>query len=459
VLAAGVELGTVARTLFPGGVLVDAEDLQEALDATRAALACRPRRPIFEATFEHHGVVVRVDVLRPAHRGYRLVEVKSSASVKEYHLTDVAVQSWVARSAGVDLDRIEIAHVDTRFVYSGRDDYTGLLAHVNVTDEVRRQHRKVPRWIREARATLDGTEPEIAIGDHCTKPFACPFSDYCAANQGIEETAAFPVEVLPRAVRLTAELRAEGYDDLRQVPEERLTNPIHLRMRRATLSEQAEIEPAAGRAIAAYAYPRYYLDFETFSSAVPVWSGTRPYMQVPFQWSCHVETEPGQLRHAAFLAEGPNDSRRAFAESVLETLGKTGPVFVYNAPFEETRLNELCERFPDLSRRIRAVIKRIVDLLPLARANYYHPAMNGSWSLKAVLPTMAPDLDYADLAVADGGMAQEAFRESLDRRTSTSRQKELRKALLDYCERDTLALVRIARYFTESVSHAGQSET
>ena len=120
---------------------------------------------------------------------------------------------------------------------------------------------------------------------------------------------------------------------------------------------------------------------------------------------------------------------------------------VYNAGFENARLRELAEQLPQQSQAVKSVLARVVDLLPIARAYYYHPAMKGSWSIKAVLPTIAPDLAYDDLEVANGGMAQEAFIEMLSPDTDPLRREEVRAALLTYCERDTLAMIHIARYF------------
>ena len=186
---------------------------------------------------------------------------------------------------------------------------------------------------------------------------------------------------------------------------------------------------------------------------MPIWADTRPYAtQIPFQWSCHVEAAAGAVTHRAFLADGPDDPRRPFAETLLDAIGDTGPIFVYNAAFERRIMRELAECFPDLAPRLHAAIGRIVDLLPLARAYYYHPEMHGSWSLKAVLPTIAPELASRILEVAHGGMAQEAFREMIHPDTSAERGAALRQALLEYCERDTMALVHLVRYFEGSGS-------
>ena len=442
-MASGNDVGEVARSLWPDGVLIDSEDLSQALDDTRAALATG--KPIFEATFQHEGALIRADLLLPEEGGYRLAEVKSSTRVKPYHLADAAIQAWISRQAGITLSHVEIAHIDTSFVYPGGGDYRGLFKHEDVTKDIASLEAEVPEWIAGAHATLAGDQPVCTTGDHCHDPFDCPFFEHCSMPD--DNPPRFPVELLPYGRGLPASLRAEGYADLRDVPREKLSNPKHLRVWRVTRSGQPDLLPEAGDVLRALAFPRYYLDFETFQFVVPEWPGTRPYAQQTFQWSCHIEATDRSLTQAAFLADGNGDPRRAFAESMLAALGTAGPVIVYNAGFERGRIQELARDFPDLAPALEDIIARIFDLLPLARANYYHPDMQGSWSIKAVLPTIAPDLAYDDLEVAHGGAAQEAFGEIMHPDTTPERRRQLREALLQYCERDTLAMVRIAHHF------------
>ncbi len=445
----GIHVGEVAQQLNPDGVLIDGQDLSLALVETQTTLAGK-KRPIFEATFQSNGLLIRADLLLPTENAYRMVEVKSSTSVKEYYLTDASIQSWVTHQSGLTLSSVEIAHIDNTFVYSGDGNYQGLFNYVNISDLIADMCKDVPDWINAARETLSGEEPCIAPGSQCTTPFECPFFGYCSPQ--IEINDAFPPEILPYGGTLAATLRAEGYTDLRDVPEERIENWKHKRVWQVTKSGHAVLNPEAGKQIAALPYPRYYIDFETINPAVPVWAGTRPYMQVPFQWSCHVETAKGMTTQCAFLSDGQSDPRRPFTESLIEAVGTDGPIFVYNAPFERSRMQELADYYVDLAPALSAAIERLVDLLPIAREHYYHPEMRGSWSIKAVLPTIAPDLAYDNLEVANGGMAQEAFSEIMQEDTLPERRQQLRDALLLYCERDTLAMVRIAHYFEGGIA-------
>ena len=445
--ATGTYIGELAQQLYPEGTMINGADLAQALIDTQKALAGE-KLPIFEATFQADGLLIRADLLLPDKDRYCMVEVKSSTSVKDYYLADAAIQSWVAQQANLPLKSIEIAHIDNSFIYAGDNNYQSLFKHVDISEQVAGMKSEVPQWMNAAQETLSGDEPNISVGNQCNSPFNCTFIAYCSPQ--FENQIAYPPEILPYSGAFAQTLRNEGYADLRDVPEARLTNPNYQRIWRATKYGLAELNPAAGKLIAALPYPRYYIDFETINPAVPLWANTRPYMQVPFQWSCHIETAKDEITHCAFLADGQSDPRRPFAESLITAIGASGPIFVYNAPFERSRMQELAAIYADLAPALIAATQRIVDLLPIAREHYYHPDMRGSWSIKAVLPTIAPDLAYDNLEVANGGMAQEAFSELMHPTTSPERFTQLRDALLSYCERDTLAMVRIVHFFESS---------
>jgi hypothetical protein len=436
----GNKVGDVARQLYPGGDFIDTLNRKEALARTASALESG-HKPIFEAAFLHNDVLVRADLLVPEASGYRLVEVKSSTSVKDYHLEDITVQTWVMQQAGLAPSRCMVAHIDNSFVYPGNSKYQGLLKEESVDLEVRDMIAEVPDWIAAAQSTLERSEePGVVPGEQCSHPFPCDFANYCSPP---ETDVAFPVEILPYGKKMVEQLRAEGYRDLRDVPEEKLSNPKHIRVHRVTKSGQAELDQEAIDAVRELPYPRYYLDFETIAFSVPVWAGTGPYKQLPFQWSCHIENSDGVLTHKEFLDISGGDPRRAFAETLIEAIGTSGPIVVYNAPFEGSRMKELAEAFPDLAAQLLAGVNRLFDLLPLARNHYYHPAMKGSWSIKAVLPTIAPELDYSNLTVSHGGMAQDAYLDLIGHEMSAGDKEGLRKALLAYCEQDTLAMIRV----------------
>lgn len=440
--AIGHEVGDLAQRLFPGGTLIGHDTELSAALAQTAELVARPGPlTLYEATFSYEGVLIRADILeRDAAGRVRLVEVKSSTRVKPVNYIDCAVQAWVLAGAGLMPERIELGHIDNRFVYPGNDDYAGLLAFADLSDKVLPLLDEVPRWLAEYRAMLAGEMPDIRVGPQCRNPYECAFLPYCTPPQ-----PDYPVSRLPGGGKAVWRLLEEGIDDIRDVPPGYLDNETQERVRRVTVAGSPELRPAAGEALCALPWPRYYFDFETVSFAVPVWPGTRPYQALPFQWSCHVETGQGQLEHRAFLADGSAPPMRRCAETLLDTLGDAGPVLVYTS-YEAGVLKTLADLYPDLAPRLEAVTARLFDLHPLTRANYYHPDMLGSWSIKAVLPTVAPDLSYTAVGeVQDGSAASGAYLEIMSPDTGDARRADLRDALLRYCELDTLAMVRLAR--------------
>ena len=301
-------------------------------------------------------------------------------------------------------------------------------------------------WVKAANATLNLVEePQTEPGKQCSQPFNCSFKKHCSRG---EATVEYPLSILPHGNTLVAKLKAEGFRDLREVPAERFVNPRHIRVHRSSISGLPELDDEAVRLLNALPYPRYYLDFETISFVVPIWVNTSPYVQIPFQWSCHIENIQGQVTHRDFLDSSGSDPRRAFAESLIETLGEVGPIVVYNATFEGARMKELASNFPDLAKPLMSAAGRLFDLLPIARNYYYHPDMKGSWSIKKVLPTIAPELEYVNLLVGNGGMAQDAYREVINPNTGAERRAQLIEGLLRYCEQDTLAMIKIADAFS-----------
>jgi hypothetical protein len=410
--AAGDHVGEVARGLYPGGVLIDGADLSAAVRETEAALQAAGDVTLYEATFRHRGVLVRADILERRNGRCRMVEVKSATRLKEYHVQDVAVQAWVVEGAGIPLDVITVAVIDTDFVYPGGGDYRGLLREIPVADQARPMMAHIPRWVRGFNELLAGPPPVIPPGQRCRKPFDCPFVAFCEGRETGDQLSVLAPPAPPS----------------RPAPDPAL----------------GDLDPAATAFLDTLPYPRYYLDFETVQFAVPRWKGTKPFQQLVFQWSCHSESSPGQVEHREFLDTDDAPPMRAAAEALLEALGADGPIFVYH-DFEKWRLVEMAAMFPDLAPRLEAVAGRLVDLLRLTRDHYDHPALKGSYSLKNVLPTVDALLDHALLdEVRDGLSAQAAYHECLDPHTGAERREALREALLAYCGLDTLALVRVA---------------
>lgn len=267
-------------------------------------------------------------------------------------------------------------------MYEGDGNYSGLLTLADVTLKIRPYKANVEGRVEAFRAMLAGPEPDIRMGDHCTEPFECPFVDYCSTHEP-------PAPEYPLAIfdGLTARrMRAEGYRDALAVPASAINSASQQIIWHSTRSNEVFYAPNVRRAMTSLAYPRYFLDFETISSPVPLWAGTWPYQQVPFQWSCHTESARAAFTHQEFIDCSGSSPIEGFARSLQATLGTAGPILVYS-PFEASRIRDLAKWLPAYSPQLFALLPRLVDLLPVVRSSYYHPAMKGSYSIKAVVPT------------------------------------------------------------------------
>ena len=441
--ATGHDVGAVAQAMYgtPESVEI-AFDYKTMVAETRRLIDGGADFPIFEATFRHENVLVRADVLIPDGDDWHVVEVKASTSVKDYHVLDCAIQLWVMRESGLPVTSITLAHIDNQFVYPGDGDYDGLLVENDLTGEAESLRQPVVDLVHAAREAVTGPMPDVPVGGQCTKPYECQFIKHCWPTD-----TEYPVTGLGGGRAKLGALVAAGYRDIRDVAIEDISGESHQRIHRVTCSGEAEVLDGAREAFAALAYPRYYLDFETVGPAVPFWAGTRPYQTIPIQWSCHIEEQGGDIRHEEFLDISGEPPMRALAERLIECLGSEGPVLMWTN-YEEGCIRQLIELFPELRPPLQAIIDRLYDLHPVVKANYYHPRQLGSWSIKAVLPCIAPHMNYAELeGIAEGMGASDGFIEAINPETPPERKAELEEQLLRYCKFDTQAMVEIVRFF------------
>ena len=445
--AGGHQVGDIAQQLYGTDESVEiAFDFKTMVAETRRLIEGGADYPIFEATFRHENVLIRADVMVPEgegeDRGWHVIEVKASTSVKDYHVLDCAIQDWVLRNSGIKVLSMSLAHINNQFVYAGDGNYEGLLLANDLTDEVRAMEYTVLELVAEAREAVSGPMPLIDVGAHCNKPYECQFISHCWPMD-----AEYPVTGLGGSRAKLGEFVALGVRDIRDVKAEDLSAESQQRIHRVTMSGEPEVLAGAKEILAALPYPRYYLDFETIGPAIPIWAGTRPYAAMPIQWSCHIAEASGELRHEEFLDLSGDPPMRALAEQMIECLGDSGPVLMYTS-YEKGVITRLIEMFPDLDEPLTKIINRLIDLHPIVKQHYYHPKMLGSWSIKAVLPCIAPHMDYSMLeGIKEGTAASEGYLEAINPETDAVRKAELEQQLLRYCKFDTEAMVEIVRFF------------
>ena len=442
---AGTEVGQLAQQLFPGGVEVPYEGLTVPAQLARTRQLIDSGAPvIYEASFSFSAIFVKVDILVRDGRGknspWQIHEVKMSTSVKDVNLDDVAVQHYVLSGCGLTISRSFLVHIDTSYVRQGAIEVGKLFHGEEVTAKVASRLQSMPEIVSEFRQTMrEQREPAIDIGPHCTDPYECDYIPYCW--QHIPENSIF--DLRGNGVKKWG-LYEQGIIRFEDIPLEML-NKNQRQQVEATLNRQDVVDADAVKAfLDTLWYPLCHLDFETFNSPIPLYDGTRPYQQVPFQYSIHRQDEKnGEAQHYEFLAQPNVYPCRDLIEQLLTDIPRDACILTYNQAFEKGVLRELVARFPDLADEINARIDNVRDLMvPFRQRAVYRWPMNGSFSIKEVLPAMVPELSYAGMEIADGMAAMQAYHEMCAMEPGEELEK-LRVALLKYCEMDTWAMVRI----------------
>lgn len=436
----GSQVGEVARTYVPGGVLIDLPhyEIRERIAATERALE-GGAKVIYEASFLADDVFVAVDILHRRGRRWTLTEVKSTTKVKAEHIPDGAVQTHVVRRAGLDVVRTEVMHLNRACRFPDLDD---LFVRADVTERVEDEIAGVPREARRQLRVLRGREPDVEPGDHCTAPYDCPFIERCWPAASPEHHVSTLYRIGGKQLERLLDAGIETIHDLSDDVE---LGAIADRQRRAVQSGRVIVERGLKSALAELEHPIAFLDFETIALPIPIWDGCAPYDGVPVQFSCHVEHADGELRHHQWLAEGAGDPRPALAEALVRALRGAKTILAYNAGFEIGCIEDLRARVPELDKELGRAQRRVRDLLPIVREHVYHPDFGGSFSLKRVAPALVPELSYEGLAIGDGGTASVELERLLLRGSemTEAERRELRRALLEYCRVDTLAMVEI----------------
>ena len=298
----GHEVGELAQRLFDengDGNLIDPKEMgwPEAYARTQELLKSGETL-IFEATMRIKGALALADVMLPDLSSgplqWRMIEVKSSTSVKDYHRDDVAVQTHIAQLNGVHLSQAAVAYINTQFVYPGNGEYEGIFEIEDLTEEAKDRFFEVEQWIQSAQETAaEKTEPEIEMGPQCASPFVCGFCAYCSRDSVELE---HPTSILPRIQSKKVEdWESRGIAELQDVPASEI-NQIQRRVRQATLDNEIYFNAEeAAKALSGTVLPAYFLDFETVQFAIPIWRGTRPYEQLPFQFSLHCVDSDGDI--------------------------------------------------------------------------------------------------------------------------------------------------------------------
>jgi len=455
----GHKLGIFAQTLFPDG-----RDTTEgmngkwniAIERTKQWIA-EGHHTIYEAAFSIPGGFSALDILHQQKGERWAIEVKSSTEVKEYHITDASYQYYVMHNAGFKPDKFFLMHINNRYVKSGEVLPAGLFHLEDITQEVLANQPLVQQKQAALIEMLDkGVEPQRGIGKHCSNPFDCDYSHHCRLH--LPENNVFE---LFNARGKEWKLYEQGILLLQEVPDDfPLEHRQVLQVRGIKYNEQYLDRSSIDAFLRPVAGPLYFFDFETIRPAIPVLNGTRPFEQIPFQYSLHVTDINGEIQaHLEFLAEPEDftnsrqqDPRLQLIRQLKKDIGPQGSIIAYNAPFEISILKSLAAAFEEERSFIESIIERFVDLLiPFKNGWFYKPEMGGTASIKSVLPAIAPEFSYDDLEIGNGGLASDIFLSMIENNFSGNKD-DVVKNLLQYCERDTEGMVLIYRHLKEIIA-------
>lgn len=444
VFTRGTNVGKLAQELFPDGIDLSPSNpflYEQAAKLTQEKIAAG-EKVMYEPSFIYDEILVAVDILVKEGRSWHIYEVKSSTSISDTYILDAAVQYYVLRNSGLNIKDVSIIYMNNQYIRQGELDIHHLFTIESVLDLIEELQDMIPGKIGRFREVLEHKKiPDIAIGPHCNDPYPCSFLGYCWKD--IPEYSVFNISGLKSDKKF--ELFNSGIIQIEDIPDGfKLSDNQRIQVDGHKYKKTVIDRAGLNEFMETVDFPLYFMDFETFMPAVPLYDNSRPYQQIPFQYALYYQkNKKAELEYCDFLGSPEKDARKPLIESLLFNTKSKGDIIVYNKSFEITRLKEIARDFPEYASDIEERIERIKDLmLPFQKKYYYKPEMMGSYSIKNVLPALVPDLSYDGLPVSDGGMAMIAY-ESLLYETDPDKIDSIRKNLLEYCKMDTYAMVRI----------------
>ena len=454
----GHKVGELAKGLFGDYEDVEFDKNLSNMIAKTAELMENKPNVITEASFTYDNNFCSVDVLKNDIDGVEIYEVKSSTKVKDIYLDDAAYQYYVLDNLGLNVKKVAIVYVNKEYV-KGKlpvEDELGEYFNIeDVTDIAKQKQDEIRYNIDQFNIFMndhgEDNEPRTFIGLNCFNPYDCDYWNYCTRD--LPKPNVFDIAGMWKSKKM--EKFNEGkvsfedlqYEDLNPKYSEQVDFEVNDR-------EPKINEYAIARLLGSLEYPLYFIDYETFNTPIPEIEGTKPYQQLPFQYSLHiVEEEGAPIEHKEFLAEADDeDFIRHFAESMIANLPEDGSVIVYNKSFESSVNRKIGELYPEYADEMARINGNIVDfMVPFKDRNYYSKEMQGSYSIKYVLPALYPDdpeLDYSNLElVHNGGEASQAFISLKGQEPEV--QEAIRDRLIQYCKLDTWAMVKLWDKFKE----------
>lgn len=440
-----------ARKLLPDGVMVESGEYGP-IEATKEAIE-RNIPELFQTTFVYDVFHVRNDMLKfdPATNAWNLYEVKGTNSLDERtdkidHIEDASFQSVVMKDAGMPLNRVYLVHLNKEYVRDGDINIFELFDQEDITAQVREREQETrDRMLHAKEALLQ--EDESALECQCIyKGRRGHCTTFKHSHGHVPDYSVHDLSRIGSSKAKLPMLVDAGIFDLDDIPEDFKLSPNQ----RAQVSVHQRREPAIDhiaidKELGMLKYPLYFLDYETYPSAIPMFDGFKPYQQIVFQFSLHVIPEPnGEVEHFEYVHESDSDPSPVIARKLKEYIGEAGTVIVWYEPFEKTRNKELGERLPEYRDFFADINSRVYDLMDIfSNQHYVHPGFKGKTSIKNVLPVLVPDLSYKEIAIQGGGTAMQVWFDAIFGNMSDDQKQKTFVDLKTYCGLDTYAMYAI----------------
>lgn len=457
VLENGTEVGELAKNLFgEHSDIPFSKDLSQMIKRTEELLL-NENIVITEASFQFENLFCSVDILKKSNSKIELYEVKSSTEIKEIYIHDISYQYYLLKKLGYSITKASIVSINPFYERKGELNLQKLFVIHDVTAIVEENREQVEENIKQMQMYIEEEEMEDDIDMHCFKPYPCSYFAYCTKH--LEKDNIFALRRMSKKKQI--EFYKRGVTSFEQLKDMDIKEPYKRQILYELEEKKTHIDIEKINAfLSSLQEPLYFLDFETFQESIPKYDYTRPYMQIPFQYSLHyIENE--QLKHKEFLGKPTTDPRRELALQLVRDIPTDACVVAYNMMFEKMIIKHLSGLYPDLREHLLCIYANMHDLMiPFKEGYYYTKAMHGSYSIKYVLPALFPgeeNLDYHNLdMVHNGKEAMYLFKEMINK--SEKEVEQIRKALLAYCKLDTYAMVKIW-YRLKEIVNAEKKET
>jgi hypothetical protein len=443
-------VGEYAKQLYSNGIEIKDIKFEPVIEETQELL--KKRVPMFEAGFMFNNCFTRPDILVPIGKDkWRVIEVKASTCAKPEHIEDIAFQKYIYENCGLKIESYNVLYLNNEYIRNGDIDVNKLFVMEDVTEKVEQAYEGIDNRVKYLLELINtDTYDENKYGKHCDNPKDCPNPSLCwdflpknnvfdltrgkaKAKTLLNDCDCIEIKNIPLRFKLT-EKQSIQYDCAKH-------NKVHI--------EKNMIKDFLNK----FQYPLYYLDYETYNSAIPLYDGFKSYQRIPFQFSLHIQREPnGELEHIEFLAEGNKDPRPEFIKKLKESLGDEGSIVVYNVGFEKSVTREVTEFLPEYKDWFKTIVPRFIDLWDIFRNFwYYNNTQCGSTSIKYVLPTLIPEKNYSDLEIGNGGDASLQYFYTIHKYDCQEKIDDIRNHLLLYCCQDTLSMYDILEHIKKLV--------